>query len=225
MKVGCILFYLLTVPFVVFSQKNNLNTGDAYAEDQVYVSVSYNQFTRQPSSLSKSSFSYAFSGGFIKDIILNKKGTIAVAAGIGYGYDFFSHELRIDEVDGNTVFGSANTISENIFTSRNLEFPFEFRWRTSTATKYSFWRVYSGIKVLYNLQNKFQYIGSNETEYKVKNVSAYNKWQYGLTMSAGYDAFNVHVFYGMTPLFKNGTMNGEAVNSTIIKFGLIFYML
>ena len=225
MKDNCILLYLLIVPMLVFSQKNTLRLGDPYADDQVYVSVGYNQFFGQPTAIAKSSFSYAFSGGFLKDITLNKSGTIAIAAGVGYGYDFFNHELRIDEVDGSTVFGSAKAISENIFTSHNIELPFEFRWRTSTAIKYGFWRVYSGIKILYNLQNKFKYIEGGGNQVKQINITAYNKLQYGLTMSAGYDAFNFHVFYGMTPVFKKGTINGEDVDSKSIKFGLIFYFL
>ena len=225
MKSSCILLYVLIIPMLVAAQKNNLLEGDAYADDQVYVSVGYNQFFGQPSAITKSSFSYAFSGGFMKDLILNKTGTISIAAGIGYGFDFFNHELRVDEVDGSTVFGNANGITENTFTAHNIELPFELRWRTSTAIKYGFWRVYSGVKVLYNLQNKFQYLEGDANQVKYTNVAAYNKLQYGLTTSAGYDAFNVYVFYGMTPVFKKGTINGETVASKIIKFGLIFYFL
>ena len=161
----------------------------------------------------------------MKDLILNKTGTISIAAGIGYGFDFFNHELRVDEVDGSTVFGNANGITENTFTAHNIELPFELRWRTSTAIKYGFWRVYSGVKVLYNLQNKFQYLEGDANQVKYTNVAAYNKLQYGLTTSAGYDAFNIYVFYGMTPVFKKSTINGETVASKIIKFGLIFYFL
>lgn len=225
MRGSIILVILLTIPMLVFGQKNTLRLGDAYAEDQLYISVSYNQLIGQPSRITKSGFSYGFSGGFIKDVSLNKKGTIAVAAGVGYGYDFFNHELRVDEVAENTIFDSANAVSKNIFTSHNMELPFEFRWRSSTALKYSFWRVYAGVKALYNLKNNFEYIDANATSYQYENVSAYNRWQYGLTMSAGYDAFNVHIFYGMTPLFQKAAINEEVVDSKIIKFGLIFYIL
>lgn len=210
---------------VVFSQENSLSLGDTYADDQIYFSISYSQFNEQPSTITKSNFSYALSGGFIKDMILNKTGTIAIAAGIGYGYDFFNHELKVDELNGNTVFANANTISGNLFKSHNLEFPFELRWRTSTAIKYKFWRVYTGLKVLYNLNNKFQYLDTNANQFKYTNVTSYNKLQYGLTISAGYDKFNMHLFYGLTPIFKKGTINGESVNTKMLKFGLIFYFL
>ena len=225
MRSRLILFYFLSIPFLAFAQKDSLSIGDRYAEDQLYFSVSYSQLFDQPTGITKSNFSYALSGGFIKDIILNKSGTIAIAGGIGLGYDFFNHELKVDEVDGITVFTNDIATSKNIFKSYNLEFPFELRWRTSTAIKYNFWRIYTGVKFLYNLDNNFQYRDSDENQFKYSNVSAYNKLQYGLTISAGYDAFTMNVFYGLSPVFKNGLLNEKAVDTKILKFGLIFYFL
>ena len=225
MRSRLIIFYFLSIPFLAFAQKDSLSIGDRYAEDQLYFSVSYSQLYAQPTGITKSNFSYALSGGFIKDIILNRSGTIAIAGGIGLGYDFFNHELKVDEVDGITVFTNDIATSKNIFKSYNLEFPFEIRWRTSTAIKYNFWRIYTGVKFLYNLDNNFQYIDANSNLIKYRKVSSYNKLQYGLTISAGYDAFTMNVFYGLSPVFKNGLLNGKVVDTKILKFGLIFYFL
>ena len=220
-----ILLYFSVIPFLTFAQKDSLSLGDSYADDQIYFSVSYSQLYDQPTGITKSNFSYALSGGFIKDIILNKSGTIAIAGGIGLGYDFFNHELKVDEVDGTTVFTNDITTTKNIFKSYNLEFPFELRLRTSNAIKYNFWRIYTGVKFLYNLDNNFQYIDVNSNLIKYRKVSSYNKLQYGLTLSAGYDAFTMNVFYGLSPVFKNGLLNEKAVDTKILKFGLIFYFL
>ena len=220
-----ILLYFLLITFLTFAQKDSLRLGDRYADDQIYISVSYSQLYDQPTGITKSNFSYALSGGFIKDIILNKSGSIAIAGGIGLGYDFFNHELKVDEVGRTTVFTNDITTSKNIFKSYNLEFPFEIRWRTSTAIKYNFWRIYTGVKFLYNLDNNFQYIDANSNLIKYRKVSSYNKLQYGLTISAGYDAFTMNVFYGLSPVFKNGLLNGKVVDTKILKFGLIFYFL
>jgi hypothetical protein len=225
MKISFFLFYFLVFPMVIFSQKDSLSLGDAYADDQIYLSVSYSQFNDQPSTITKSNFSYALSVGFMKDIILNKAGTLAIAAGFGYGFDFFNHELKVDELNDETIFNRGNSISDNVFKAHNLEFPFEIRWRTSTAKKYNFWRVYSGIKFLYNLNNQFQYIDTNSNQIKYSNISSYKKLQYGLTISAGYDAFNINVFYGLTPIYKNASMNVESIDTKILKFGLTFYFL
>ena len=217
--------FLLLVSLNCFSQKDTLQLGDRYAEDQIYVSISYAQFYNQPSSITRSSFSYALSTGFIKDFILNKRGSFSVALGFGYGFDFFNHKLKVEEINNTTVFSSDNTISSNLFKTHNLELPLEIRWRTSTSKKYNFWRVYTGIKFLYNLSNSFEYLDANNRQFNYSNISSYNNLQYGLTISAGYDEFNINVFYGLTPVFENASLSGEVVNTRILKFGLIFYIL
>ena len=218
-------FFLLLISANLFSQKDSLNLGDGYADDQIYVTISLNQFFAQPTVITKSSFSYAFSTGFIKDFTLNTQGSFSVAAGVGYGFDLFNHKLIVEEINNTTTFREDASISSNVFKSHNLEFPLEIRWRTSTAIKYNFWRVYTGIKFMYNLSNNFQFDDSVGSTFEYKNVSAYNRLQYGLTISAGYDAFNMNVFYGLSPVFKDATINGEAINTKILKFGLIFYIL
>lgn len=206
------------------AQKNSLELGDKYSEDQIYLSLSYAQFFNQPTLVSKSEFSYGFSAGFLKDITLNKEGNFSFALGIGYGYDFFNHNLKVEEINGSTQFSSGNDLASNVFKSYNLEFPLEIRWRTSNAKKYNFWRIYTGIKFLYNVSNKFSF-EENNSSYMYKNVSDFKSFQYGLTLSAGYDDFNINVFYSLTPIFENAILNGEAINSSALKFGLIFYIL
>lgn len=206
------------------AQKDSLQLGDRYAEDQIYFSVSYAQFNKQPTAISRSDFSYAISAGFMKDVILNKRGNISFAAGLGYGFDFFNHELKVEELNTGTNFDTASNLDSNIFTSHNLELPIEFRWRTSTAKKYDFWRIYGGVKFLYNLSNTFRF-EENTTNFSYKNISAYNNLQYGLTLSAGYDVFNINLFYSLTPVFENAAINGEDINTSILKFGFIFYIL
>jgi hypothetical protein len=222
--VATLIFFLFSVS-ISFAQKDSLNIGDRYADDQVYISVSYGQFYNQPTPISKSNFSYSLSTGFIKDLILNKQGNISIAGGIGYGFDFFNHKLKVEQINNTTVFSSDNTISGNLFKSHNLEIPLELRWRTSNANKYDFWRVYTGVKFFYNLSNSFQFEDASNATFKYSNISDYNKLQYGLTLSAGYDEFNINIFYGLTPVFNNSTIDGEDINTKILRFGLIFYFL
>lgn len=218
--------FLLSFFFVsqVQAQKDSLQLGDRYADDQLYASISYAQFFDQPNSVSKSGFSYALSAGFMKDVIVNTSGSFSFAIGVGYGFDFFNHNLKVQEINSAIVFSTSQNISSNVFKSHNLEFPIELRWRTSTAKKYDFWRIYTGVKFLYNLSNKFEFT-ENGTDFIYKNISSFNNLQYGLTLSAGFDAFNVNVFYSLTPIFENSNIGGEDINSSILKFGFIFYIL
>tara|TARA_R110002126_G_scaffold77796_3_gene194030 strand:- start:103938 stop:104612 length:675 start_codon:yes stop_codon:yes gene_type:complete len=216
--------FLFFFVHTIFAQKDSLQIVDRYAEDQIYASISYAQFFNQPTAISRSGFSYAISTGFIKDITLNRRGNISIALGFGYGFDFFNNELKVEEINNSTSFTVGQNLDANVFRSHNLEFPFELRWRTSTATKYDFWRIYAGVKFLYNLSNKFQF-EENGTTFSYKNVSAYNQFQYGLTLSAGFDEVNVNIFYSLTPIFNDAIIDAENINSSILKFGLIFYIL
>ncbi len=222
-KLVNVLLFLSTI--ASFSQKNALNLGDRYAEDQIYAAVTYNQMYAQPSSTTRSGFSYGLSTGFLKDIILNKDGTFSFALGVGYGFDFYNHELKVEEINGVSLFSEDNTLSSNTYYSHNLELPLEIRWRTSTATKYKFWRIYTGIKFLYNFSHRFEYLDATDTNVSYSNISAFNKLQYGLTLSTGYDAFNFHVFYGLSPIYKDAKLFDEVINTKVLKFGLIFYFL
>ena len=217
-----LLFIFLTQS--LSAQKDSLQLGDRYSDDQLYASISYVQFFNQPSVVSRSAFSYGISVGFIKDFTLNTSGSISFAAGVGYGFDLFNHELKVEDINGSTNFNTSENLSSNIFRSHNLEFPIEFRWRTSNAIKYDFWRIYGGVKFIYNLSNEFEFI-ENAATFSYKNVNAYNNFQYGLTLSAGYDEFNINVFYGLTSVFNNAIINGEPIDTSILKFGLIFYIL
>ena len=183
----CILFFVSNL----YAQKDSLQLGDRYAEDQIYASISYAQLLNQPATISKSDFSYGISTGFIKDIILNKRGNVAIAIGFGYGFDFFNHKLKVEEINNSTVFSSGQDLVSNVFKSHNIEFPLELRWRTSTAKEYDFWRIYGGVKFSYNLSNKFEF-EDNSSSFSYKNISAFNRLQYGLTLSAGFDEFNIN---------------------------------
>ncbi len=218
----CILFLFSAT--LGFAQKDSLSIGDRYADDQLYFSVSYVQLISQPTTITRSGFSYEFTTGFIKDIILNKEGTFSFGLGVGYGYQNITHQLKVEEANNTTIFGNAAGLTDNAFSSHNLEFPLELRWRASTANKYDFWRIYTGVKFSYNLRNNFDFI-ENGNAINYTDVSAFNKLQYGLTLSIGYDAINAYLYYPLTPVFENATFNGESIDTKTLKFGVIFYLL
>jgi len=214
------LFFVFSTRLLL-AQKDSLKIGDKYWEDQLYLNISYNVLQNQPSGTEDSGFSYSFSGGYIKDIPLNKRGDLAVGIGLGYGFSSFNHGLQ---VINDTTIELQNAITNNKITLHNLELPIQFRWRTSDAVTYAFWRVYTGIKITYNLSNTHSYTQNNQS-IEFSNISFFNKFQTGLEISAGYGAFNLYGYYGFTPIYKDITIANENVNSKIIKFGLIFYLL
>lgn len=206
---------------IMFSQADSLKLGDKYLEDQLYLGVSYDIMLNQPKGTSSTGFSYSLSFGYIRDIPLSKRGDFAIGVGAGYGFNSFNHGIQV--LDDNTI-QLAGDISSNKLVLHNLEFPIQFRWRTSDAITYSFWRIYSGIKMTYNLNNSFNYV-ENGNSFEFANIPIYNNFQTGLELSAGYGTFNFYMYYGLTPVYKNVVINSTSVNSNIIKFGLIFYLL
>lgn len=218
-----VLIWLLT-SVSSFGQKDSLQLGDSYTEDQLYVTLAYNQLFDQPAIVGASGFSYSFSGGFIKDVPFTKRRNVSLGIGIGYGFDSFNHELKVTNTADTFIFSVDNSISANKLVIHTIEFPVEFRWRTSTAKKFKFWRVYAGVKFGYNLSNKFTYV-ENSATIRLKNIPDFRKFQYGFTISAGYDAFNIYTYYGLTPILENAFIGADQINTKILKIGLIFYIL
>jgi hypothetical protein len=219
-----ILLFFIGFSINSFAQKDSLQLGDRYAEDQLYMMISYNQLFDQPAQVNGSEFSYGLSLGFIKDFILNKEGSLSVGLGIGYNFNAFNHGLKVSEINNVVAFEVDNTLTSSEFKTHNLEFPFEIRWRSSDANTYKFWRVYTGIKASYNFSNTFKYNDGTQS-FSFRNVSRYNQWQYGLTLSVGYDAFTAHIYYGLTPILKDASVGTTDISTKILKIGLIFYLL
>ena len=195
MKEKLLISFFLFINAIVFSQIDSLTVNNAYWEDQLYINVTYNIFNKQPDNVNDSELSYGIAFGYIKDIPLNKQNTFALGVGLGYNYDLFNHSLVVNDTD---TFSIGNVSSNNL-KNHNIEFPVQIRWRTSDAVTYSFWRIYTGFKVSYNLYNKFSYTLDSE-KFTFKNIENYNKLQTGIELSVGYGAFNLYVYYGLTPI-------------------------
>ena len=207
----------------------NKDLDSLYREDQFYIGVVHNFFENTPRGFSQTGFSPGFNFGFIRDMPINKDRTLAIGLGLGYSINSFNQNLLINKDDlgtiSYTILEDSNTFSKNRFTTHLLEAPFEFRWRTSTAADYNFWRFYAGFKFSYMFANKTKYRG-NLGNFNFANIDTFNKLQYGLTLSAGYNTWNIYVCYTLNPIFSNDVkLNGEDLNMNIIKAGLIFYIL
>jgi hypothetical protein len=59
-----------------------------------------------------------------------------------------------------------------------------------------------------------------------KNLKGLNPWQYGLTLSVGYNTWNGYIYYGLNPIFDTAsTTNLQSIEINALKIGLIFYIL
>jgi len=227
-------FFLLIVFASCFGFSQNDNTDREklykdYREDQFYASVTYNLLNSKPNNVSQNGFSSGFHFGFIRDMPINKRRNFAIGLGMGLSTNSYNQNLSILEVNNELeytiIVENEVNVSKNKFTTYLVEVPLEIRWRTSTATDYNFWRIYSGFKVGYLLYNstKFKSDGGDQNLSSIQN---FNKLQYGLTLSAGYGTWNFHVYYGLNSIFdSNAKLNEEVIGMKSIKIGLMFYIL
>ena len=208
-------------------ETNNKFVDSLYKEDQFYLAVTYNLLGSKPERLS-SSFSTGFHFGFIKDMPINKTRNVAVGLGLGYSANSFNQNLHISKNSIGTINYSIlkdNNYVKNKFSIHLVEVPLEFRWRTSNATEYKFWRIYAGFKWSYLLANSTKYRGDlGNTKYN--NIKDFNTIQYGLILSVGYNTWNLHLHYSLNPIFsKDALLDGNTININAIKVGLMFYIL
>lgn len=212
-----------------FGQAGALTSTDSlYQEDQFYIGITYNVLGSMPEGMSQNGFSSGFHFGFIKDMPINKSRNWALGLGLGYSANSFNQNLFISKSELGEVTYELLVDSEftkNKFSRHLIEIPFELRWRTSTPETYKFWRVYSGFKFgyLFASGSKFSTASQN---IKQNDISDFNLLQYGLTLSVGYNTWNVHLYYGLNPLFKKEAMlDGLSIELNAIKIGIMFYLL
>lgn len=200
-----------------------------YREDQIYVGLTFHLLGNLPEDVSQSGFSGGLHLGFIRDMPVNKKRTMAIGAGLGWSVNSYGQELFIGE-DANhkTIFRNLNdpdiTYNSNRFSTQLVEVPLEFRWRTSTPETYKFWRIYTGFRLgyIYHFRSNFQQPGNQVIQTDVPELQ---RLRLGTTFTFGYNTFNFHVYYSLNPYFKNAELNGDEFGMTTFKLGLMFYVL
>lgn len=227
MRLFLLLMLFLNCLYTVKAQVNKkIDQDSLYREDQFYVSVTYNALIDLPNNVSQNSFSTGIHLGVIRDFPLNKRRNIALALGLGYSFNSFNQNIRISGYNpyNYTILESYN-YSKNNFAQHFIEIPFEFRWRTSNAQSYKFWRVYTGLKLGYLIASKSVFNDRSGSDNQ-KNLTDLNKLQYGLTMSIGYNTWNGYIYYGLNPVFNDvSTIDLQSIDMSALKIGLIFYLL
>ncbi|MCX7551607.1 porin family protein [Xanthomarina sp. F2636L] len=201
-----------------------------YKEDQFYLAITYNLLANKPDNVKQTGFSSGFHFGYIRDFPLNERRNFGIGLGLGASINSYNHNIFVFENEaGNIEYTNLSdadiSYSKNKFSTYLLELPFEIRWRTSTATEYRFWRVYPGFKVGYLLASATKYKGELGT-IKNSNIKDFNKFQYGLTLSTGYNTWNFHIYYSLNSILsKDATLGPDTIDMSAVKFGLIFYIL
>lgn len=226
---SCFLF-VLVLP--VFSQENASTEiapklDSLYREDQFYFGFTLNTLQNKPVGLTQDKFSSGFSAGFLRDFPVNKNRTIAIAPGLGFSYNNYNQNLKIEEINQQPIYTIINpetSFNINRFTQFLVDVTIEFRWRTSTYKSHKFWRIYGGFKMSYLLYDKSVY-EDELGKIVVTNNKDFNIFQYGAYLSAGYNSINVYAYYGLNSLFQSAKTNTESIDMNSFNVGIMFYIL
>ena len=228
--------YIITVTFFgfilsqnLFAQQDSTQVDHKYREDQFYASITYNSLGNIPGDLSQSGFSTGFHFGFIRDMPINERRNLAIGVGLGLSSNSYNQNILIAKNDGDYTYSFVDEtnidVSKNKFTTYLVEVPFEFRWRTSTASNYNFWRIYPGFKLSYLMYNSTKF-KSSAGDIKLFNVDDFNRLQYGVTLSAGYGTWNFQAYYALNPIFDDtAKLNNRSIDIIAVKIGIMFYIL
>ncbi len=210
------ILFFLWIPFFCFSQGiKPVEIDSLYREDQFYASLSYNLIQNRPDGFKQFSFSPGVTFGILRDIPISKNRHWAIAPGIGYSYNNIKQFINSVEIVGATE----NNTSENIRTiisSHSIDFPLEIRWRNATPNSHSFWRIYTGFKTSYVFNSKLESTTENTKKSILDEII---RLQYGAYVSVGFNTWNPYIYYGINPIFKEGSKMSN------FNVGFIFYIL
>ena len=212
------IFFLLFTGFIQ-AQKDSTFVDNKYLEDQLYVNLTYIHMLNLPDKISQSGFSFGLGGGFIKDFPLSEKRNIGLGAGLGYGFNNYYFNVQLDAEEPSAT---EETLKNNKIILHTVELPVELRFRNSTALKYKFWRFYPGFKMAYVFTSNTSF--SRSSDFDVSDFININDFIYGLTFSAGYNKWNLHLYYGLNDLFNETDANDYQINISDFRIGLIFYI-
>ena len=216
------LFSLLFLNQLSFSQSNK--SKEDYREDQFFFGSSYFIQTQPIDEFKQNGFSGNFQFGFIRDFPLNDSSTKAIGIGFGYERNFFTSNIQPVESDSNIdyrIVVSRFLESKNKISFSSLVIPLEYRWRRSSIDQYKFWRIYSGFKLKKNFP-----LYSNPSYGSEITIDDVEDWTTSIYINAGYNTWNISLEYDLNPLLKNKkTTNGENLNISFFRLGLVFYLL
>ena len=197
---------------------------DFYREDQFYFGSSYFIQTEPIENFKQNGFSGNFQFGFIRDFPLNNNSTKAIGIGLGYERNFFTSNIQPIKTNGNINYRiviSRFLESKNKISFSSFVLPIEYRWRSSSIDQYKFWRIYSGLKIKKNFP-----LYSNPSYGSEITIDEIEDWTTSIYLNTGYNTWNISLEYDLNPILKNQkTSNGDNLNISFFRLGLVFYIL
>lgn len=232
-KQSIILLLNLFICISIYGQEtvetDSIVVDNKYREDQFYLGITFNLLTNKPSTLEQNGFSGGLHLGFIRDMPINERRNWAIGVGAGLSMNTYNQNLFVGEAENEesifNIIDNQIDYDKNWFSTYLVEMPLQLRWRTSTASNYKFWRIYTGLQLGYVYAYKFNFEQENNHVVQT-DVPEFDRYRLGLTFSFGYDTFNFYFYYNLNPFFKDTvSTEGLPIELNSLKLGLMFYIL
>lgn len=212
-------FLFLISVFHVIAQEDTLS----FREDQIYFSIGYPYFSDAPTELIQNKLSYGFSLGFIRDMPVNKKRTLALGLGLGWDVNTVFNNMQF-EVLGDVIRASSiqGGYNKNVLTMQTLAVPFELRWRNANETKHAFWRIHTGVSL--HMPTSFRANFTSKDGVQTNINLPYKKSLLRWNVHFGFNTWNISIAHDLQSWAVSSTPN-RSFDIRFTKIGLIFYIL
>ena len=214
-----LLFLFLGSLFQTIAQEET----PSFREDQIYLSIAYPYFSDAPNELIQNKLSYNFSLGFIRDMPINKKRTLALGVGLGWDFATVFNNMQF-AVQDNSITASSiqGAYQKNTLSMQTLAIPFEMRWRNANETNHAFWRIHTGLSLHIPLRFRANYtsIGGTQTNINLPYHKTLLRWN----AHFGFNTWNISIAHDLQPWAISATPN-RSFDVRFTKIGLIFYIL
>ncbi|WP_372472767.1 outer membrane beta-barrel protein [Capnocytophaga sp. ARDL2] len=193
-----------------------------YREDHFYAGVSHIYTMDTPTGYKQNGISVGMQAGFLRDIPVSKDRRWSIAPGVGIAFQSVNNNLFVINPE-KSDYEVGDFYKSNGQRYWAIEFPIEFRWRTSTVQSHKFWRIYTGLKYSYIYSYRTKYSGSygDYTHTQDKNI---NKGLITAYIVTGFNTWNMQIGYTFTPMYKANTVMNEP-SFKGLHLGLMFYIL
>lgn len=194
----------------------------SFREDQIFFGIAYPYFSGAPTDVIQNKLSYAFSVGFVRDIPLNTKRTVALGLGLGWDQAMLFNNAKFS-VASNTITSVllAQEYKQNHLSVQSLAFPLEIRWRNATEDNHAFWRIYSGISLHVPIQIQGVFVSEDGIREVVSLPSTSTLFRWNAHF--GFNTWNISISHDLQP-WASSSISKEKFNIKLTKIGLIFYL-
>lgn len=187
-------------------------------EDWFFYDLSYNMLLNVPQGYENVWRSNGHNISIMDDMIFGTS-NFSFAYGLTYSSQNYHSNLNVsaDSITGAAHFRYLNpdkAYKTNKFTLQYFEIPLELRYRSKPNNKGKFFRFYIGgrLGIRFNGYSKYK-----DDDYNVRyyNMDEFNRWRAGVYTRIGYNYFSLYAYYGLTPIFTKGDINGETLTNAV----------